>query len=1282
MRGGGPSAFRSSDRLFEVRRELGSGAFGIVYEVFDREREATLALKALRGIEPAQVARFKQEFRALGDIDHPNLVTYYELFAEDDAWFFTMELVRGSDIVTYVRGAPAADPSGAGSVTATMVRPADPTVTVMHVAAMRSSNGELTSEPTSVPRPLAPDAATGVDWGRLRDVTRQLAGALRALHAAGKLHRDLKPPNVLVSREGRVVVLDFGLVAPVGSQTDIAGTPSYMAPEIAEGIVTPAADWYAVGVILFTAITGRPPFFGTFAEMLREKRRGPPPLPEETPPDIHALCRDLLQPEPEARPGADEVLVRLGGAAPRAAMSRPFVGRAQHLEALRDAFETMRRGHAAAVLLSGRSGNGKSAILRQFLREVGRAQAGALVFEGRCYERESVPYKALDTAMDALFAHLASLPSAEIEPGLPRDAAVIARVFPVAARVDAIRRAAAPAEGLDEAELRAVAFRALRALVTWVARRAPLVLVIDDLHWGDRESAVLLAELLAPPDPPPILLLGAYRSEERAGNAFLDTLTATLARALPGDRLRELAVGELSPGDARALVRALLARGQAHDEEQVAHVAREARGNPFFIGELAEHLREHRELPGLAADADADALQASLDDAIFARVCALAEAPRRLVEIVAVAGKRVPAHVVGRAAGLGAVRRLDEAVIGGLRTARLLRTADTKADAWVDTYHDRIREAVGALLPDVTRRELHARLARAWEESGDADPETLAWHHEQAGDAAAAHRHLVAAARRAAGALAFEHAADLYRRAVALARRTGGDARPLEEALAAALVNGGRRAEAAEVYLSLARTAPPADVLALRCIAAEQLVRSGRVDEGRAAFVEVVEGAGYRWPGSRAAAFAQIAAVRGWLRLRGTRYEERREEDVPPDLLRRIDLFGAVTRGLRAVDPFVGFIFAGRYVLLALSAGEPRRVAAAFMHEGGSLAVTGTRRGPRADRIAAEVEAIARRLGDTRLLAEVELLRAGIGYMCGDWRATRAHAERGDAMIEALGGGGAEYDRTSFALDGALLFLGEVGVLAERALAQAAGAERRGDRFAAADLCVGHAAVGRLYATGDAAGVRADVERVLDGWSRRGFTLQHYGGLHVVLESLIYERRGREAHARCLDAWGDVRGSMALQAQCSAIASWGVRARAALAAAAGAAVVRGRASPLDDALASAAALEKEGAPWGDVLAKLARGGAASIAGAETRAAVLLAEGERAAEACGMALHAAAARRFRGAMLGGAQGARLRDEADDRMKALGVAEPARLAWCLAPGAWAPGGPQGERQGNLT
>src|SRR5438093_912963 len=191
--------FGGTDR-FLVQERLGAGGYGVVYRAIDRERNLPVALKTLRHVAPKALVRFKEEFRALADVSHPNLVTLYELSSYEEQWFFTMELLDGVNFLWYVRGETS--PAESGSTSA---------VSAPTGSDLRAIFDRPGDEPGAVSGP--PAASLSLD--RLRQALPQLVEGVLALHDAGKLHRDIKPSNVLVTRGGRVVLLDFGLVAEI-----------------------------------------------------------------------------------------------------------------------------------------------------------------------------------------------------------------------------------------------------------------------------------------------------------------------------------------------------------------------------------------------------------------------------------------------------------------------------------------------------------------------------------------------------------------------------------------------------------------------------------------------------------------------------------------------------------------------------------------------------------------------------------------------------------------------------------------------------------------------------------------------------------------------------------------------------------------------------------------------------------------------------------------------------------------------------------------------------------
>src|SRR5262245_54900907 len=678
---------------------------GVVYEALDRKMDKIIALKTLTRAEAAHVYRFKREFRALADASHPNLVSLYEMMSDGQDWFFTMELLNGATFIDYVRPQSA----GVSMTSAEDTLPAPRTTErVTHDSGadteiFDSSNFSLEpGDMVSDDRGNNSESNYQLDEPRLRSALRQLAEGVHALHEMGKLHRDIKPSNVLVTDEGRVVLLDFGLIEdvdPEQHETLLAGTPDYMSPE--QGAQTPiskASDWYSVGVILYQALTGRLPFRGKFFEVMTCQQKREPIQAREINPDItrdlNDLCTRLLRRKPETRPSGREILRALGVRASSQLTPLPlsstfegsFVDRERQLAELRDAFRATGEGQAITVYLHGNSGLGKSTLVRTFLEEIKDKSRSTVVLQGRCYERESVPYKGLDGVVDSLSKQLASMRRTRAESVMPRNRAALARVFPVMLQVDAIfdARSGEP-ETIDLFTLRRQAFGALRELLTRLAQQKPLIIYIDDLQWADADSTFLLEDLVRPPEAPPLLLITSFRSEDIEEKLFLKQMLLQTGTR----QCRELELGPLEPDEARQLTRSLFATAGFSGESFIDSIVNEAGGSPFLLEQLTQYGMMH---------ARAATAGISLTTMLEERIRQLPSGSRSLLNALAVARRPVNEEVALSAAG---VKSDPLQLLTTLRAAQFVRSGGTGYG--VELYHDRIAETLASLIDDHER---------------------------------------------------------------------------------------------------------------------------------------------------------------------------------------------------------------------------------------------------------------------------------------------------------------------------------------------------------------------------------------------------------------------------------------------------------------------------------------------------------------------------------------------------------------------------------------------------
>jgi tetratricopeptide (TPR) repeat protein len=933
-----------------IGRRLGMGAMGTVYAA--RDAGHTVAVKVLNRLSAGEIYRLKNEFRRLVGVVHPNIVAARELIQEGGEWFFVMQLVTG--------------------------------------------------KPLDIQLGVPYDSATE---HVLRDSLQQLVRGVAAIHEAGLLHRDLKPNNVLVEEGGRVVILDFGLVSEqaaggAGQTVDdgcISGTPGYMAPEQARGKpTTPASDWYAVGVMLYQLLTGKLPLTGSISEILlaKDSSRITPPakLCPSVPSDLDALCMSLLEIDPDRRPSGAELLARMAEwpanhdpstAEALTALFEPLqdelIGREAPLEQLMSVLRSPPLGPDVAWISAG-PGMGKSTLLRHFAR-LARCEPRVALIAGRCYQQESVPYKAFDELIDAYTRFLAQLGQDQAAQFVPRNLVYAARLFPVLLRIPSFARAAAKAsmsESENEFTKRRRAFAGLKDMFSRVAEQFRVVLVIEDMHWADPDSWRLLSELLGPPDPAPVFWI--FSSRGALGEVAQPLLE------LNGVQLCHVPLDPLASADVRTLALRRL-RGAPAAQEAADRIVAASEGVPLYALQLASY----------CAPLETVAEDLSLDHVFAQRITALSAEARELLDLAAMAMKPLPLSLA-RACG----SRVVEQGLRELQSSHWVHLGMVRGETVLEVYHERIRVTALARLDEGRRREVHRRLAAGLQNASSPEPRWLVFHLMGAGQGSAATAYLARAAKEAADKLAFGRASDLYLMLLQGGHAGGEDIGELERKCADALANAGRSPEAAQAYVRAAahaRTRAQRDLL--RRMACTQWLRSGYLAEGVAQLRETLALEGIRWPSSIEEAALRFVMGRVWIRLRGLEHALRQESEVPSDLLAKLDALYPAQTSLGTFDYVRGAYFASLALPLALQAGEPSRLVLSL----GSEAVygtmfSGTENLSRARDIRARLAQVVERSPSYYSRGLALMTEALCAYWSGDWARAAEPARRAEKLFD------------------------------------------------------------------------------------------------------------------------------------------------------------------------------------------------------------------------------------------------------------------------------------------
>ncbi|MBU2671046.1 diguanylate cyclase [Actinoplanes bogorensis] len=579
--------------------------------------------------------------------------------------------------------------------------------------------------------PLPPESVIAVATG--------LARALAAVHKAGVVHKDINPANVILGDGDRPVLIDFELattaaeeVAGFRHESQIVGTLAYLAPEQTGRTgrsIDRRSDLYALGATIYQMATGRTPFASTDPlQLLHDHlaRRPAPMAGPSIPPMLGEIVERLLEKEPDRRyqsaVGCAYDLERAAGDRfelgtrdfpDRLVPPSRLVGRDAEVARLRSGFEEALAGRVRGLLISGRSGVGKTVLINE-LRQIVTAAGGWFVTGKFDQFRQDPAADAVAGSYRALVrlllgeteADLARLRTA-LTPALGDNAGLLAGLIPELGPL--LRVEPEQARG-DQTEAQGRLFQGLLALTRSVVSPArPLVMVVDDLQWAAATPISFLEGLLADEGMPGLFLIGAYREEEVDEAHPLSAVLARWQRLDPPPA--DLRLRNLPADDLCTLLAETLRMPATRAAELAEVIAPRTGGNPFETVELINGLR----LSGVLTPSDDgwswDDQQVrtwvgdrDIGDLLIARIAQVPRPTRRLLAVMAALGGETGLDLLAHA-----LRTTRAAVTGWLAPA--LEDGLVLVGDEVRFRHDRVQQAAYARIPLRTRRLVHIVLA-------------------------------------------------------------------------------------------------------------------------------------------------------------------------------------------------------------------------------------------------------------------------------------------------------------------------------------------------------------------------------------------------------------------------------------------------------------------------------------------------------------------------------------------------------------------------------------------
>jgi class 3 adenylate cyclase len=726
---------------YTVKGFLGEGGRKKVYLAHDEklDRDVAVAVIKTEGLDDAGLSRVKREAQAMGRLgDHPNIVTVFDIGDDGGQPYIVSQYMGGGDL-----------------------------------------DGMLNR---------APDRRLPIQ--EAVRIARQVQEGLAHAHERGIIHRDLKPGNIWLTNDGTAKLGDFGLAVALDRsrltmEGMMVGTVAYMPPEQALGRQPDArSDLYSLGCVTYEMVTGRAPFLGDDPVAIISQHINTAPVAPswhnpQVPRALESLILRLLAKDPNERPDSaaaipqalQAIVDSASTTAPVAADSdvNPldrlaggiFVGREKEMDELRAGLEDSLSGRGRLMMLVGEPGIGKTRTSEEFATYAGLRNAQ--VVWGRCYEGEGAP--AYWPWLQAIRSFVHDREPQELMSEMGPGAADIAQVVSeVKERLPGLP--APPALEPDQARFRL--FDSITTFLKNASLKKPMVLVLDDLHWGDKPSLLLLQFLARELRGTRLLVLGTYRDVElRRAHPLSQTLGELGREGLT----HRITLRGLTEQDVARFIE--ITSGVKPPAPLVEAVYRETEGNPFFVNEVvrllvADGRLEHAE----SVTSWSVTIPQGVREVVGRRLDHLSEECNRALTIGSVIGREFDLKTVEKAlAQADEGRMTSDRLLGVLEEAVAARVI-TEVPNKIDRYsfsHALIRETLYEELSTARRVRLHRQIADVLEEDPEANLSQLAYHFSEAaqgGDVEKAISYATRAAERALQMTAYEEAVGHYERAL------------------------------------------------------------------------------------------------------------------------------------------------------------------------------------------------------------------------------------------------------------------------------------------------------------------------------------------------------------------------------------------------------------------------------------------------------------------------------------------------------------------------------------